>query len=167
MKILIVSDIHGYNTYMAKLINIIETEQPDKIIFLGDINYSRIRDDEVFNKLNNFKDKIIAVRGNCDDENDIDCVKFPIYENYIVIKIDNINWYLTHGHLNYKLPNIENNDILFNGHSHCYELSRNYINPGSLSLPRMHSEHTYIIYQNKKFYLYDLDENLIDELEIS
>ena len=35
MKIMIVSDIHGYNTYMNKFIDIVEKEYPDKIIFLG------------------------------------------------------------------------------------------------------------------------------------
>ena len=166
MKVIIVSDIHGYNTYMAKLVDIVDVEHPDNIIFLGDINYSRIRDDEVVNKLNSWRDKIIAVKGNCDDLNDLECVNFPICENYLVINIDGINWYLTHGHLNYKLPELTDKDILFNGHTHCYELSRNYINPGSLSLPRMHSEHTYIIYQNKSFKLYDLDGNIINELKI-
>lgn len=166
MKILIASDIHGYNTYMAKLIDIVDKEYLDKIIFLGDINYSRIRDDEVFNKLNSLRDKVIAVKGNCDDTNDLECVNFPVCENYLMINVDGINWYLTHGHLNYKLPDMDKNDILLNGHTHCYELSRNYINPGSLSLPRMHSEHTYIIYQNKKFTLYDLDGNIINELKI-
>lgn len=166
MKILIASDIHGYNTYMAKLMDIVDKEYPDKIIFLGDINYSRIRDDEVFNKLNSLRDKIIALKGNCDDTNDLECVNFPVCENYLMINVDGINWYLTHGHLNYKLPDIDKNDILLNGHTHCYDLSRNYINPGSLSLPRMHSEHTYIIYQNKKFTLYDLDGNIINELKI-
>ena len=166
MKILIASDIHGYNTYMAKLIDIVDKEYPDKIIFLGDINYSRIRDDEVFNKLNSLRDKIIAVKGNCDDTNDIEGVNFPVCENYLMIIVDGINWYLTRGHLNYKLPDIDKNDMLLNGHTHCYELSRNYINPGSLSLPRMHSEHTYIIYKNKKFTLYDLGGNIINELKI-
>ena len=166
MKILIASDIHGYNTYMAKLMDIVDKEYPDKIIFLGDINYSRIRDDEVFNKLNSLRDKIIALKGNCEDTNDLECVNFPVCENYLMINVDGINWYLTHGHLNYKLPDMDKNDILLNGHTHCYELSRNYINPGSLSLPRMHSEHTYIIYQNKKFTLYDLDGNIINELKI-
>ena len=166
MKIIIVSDIHGYNTYMSKLIDIIDKEYPNKIIFLGDINYSRIKDDEVFNKLNSLRDKIIAVKGNCDDANDIECVSFPVCNNYLMVNVDGINWYLTHGHLNYKLPDIDKNDILLNGHTHCYELSRNYINPGSLSLPRMHSEHTYIIYQNKKFTLYDLDGNIINELKL-
>lgn len=166
MKVIIVSDIHGYNTYMAKLVDIVDAAHPDKIIFLGDINYSRIRDDEVVNKLNSWRDKIIAVKGNCDDLNDLECVNFPICENYLVINVDGINWYLTHGHLNYKLPELTDKDILFNGHTHCYELSRNYINPGSLSLPRMHSEHTYIIYQNKSFKLYDLDGNIINELKI-
>ena len=166
MKIMIVSDIHGYNTYMSKLVDITEKEYVDKIIFLGDINYSRIRDDEVLNKLNSWRDKIIAVKGNCDDVNDLECVNFPVCENYLVINVDGVNWYLTHGHLNYKLPKLDSNDILFTGHTHCYELSRNYINPGSLSLPRMHSEHTYIIYHNKNFRLYDLDGNVINELKI-
>ena len=113
MKIIITSDIHGYNIYMAKLMDIIDKEYPDKIIFLGDINYSRIRDDEAFNKLNSLRDKIIAVKGNCDDSNDLTCVSFPIHENYFVIEVDGYKWCLTHGHLNYKLPYLSDNYILF------------------------------------------------------
>ena len=166
MKILIVSDIHGYNTYMAKLMNVIDEEQPDKVIFLGDINYSRIRDDEILNKLNSLRDRVIALKGNCDDENDVSCVNFPVIDNYLLFPIDGVNWYLTHGHVNYKLPDLDKDDILITGHSHCYELTRNYINPGSLSLPRGHYEQTYIIYQDKKFTLYDFDGNIIDNMKI-
>ena len=41
-----------------------------------------------------------------------------------------------------------------------------YINPGSISLPRDNTEGSYIIYEDDKFYLYDIDNNLLDCLII-
>ena len=55
------------------------------IIFLGDINYSRIRDDEVLNKLNSWRDKIIAVKGNCDFDNVEDELIFDIEDKNIFL----------------------------------------------------------------------------------
>ena len=165
MRVLIVSDIHGFNSYMEKLLDIIVNTKPDKIVLLGDIKYNYLQTD-ILNKLCLFKDKIIAVKGNCDDKNDIRAVNFPVYEFYYVLKADGFNWYLSHGHVNYKLPELGKNDILINGHTHSYELRYNYINPGSLSLPRNHDERTYILYQNCTFTLYDLDNNIIDFLKI-
>ena len=174
MKYMIASDIHGSAYYCRKVLQALEEEGADRLILLGDLLYHGPRNDlpleyapkQVIPMLNGIKEKLLAVRGNCDDSNDLECINFPVCENYLVIKVDGKNWYLTHGHLNYKLPELGNDDILFNGHTHCYELSKDYINPGSLSLPIMHSEHTYIIYQNKSFKLYDLDGNVINELKI-
>ena len=39
MKYLVVSDIHGVSKYLDKLEEIIEREEPDKIILLGDLFY--------------------------------------------------------------------------------------------------------------------------------
>ena len=73
MRVLIVSDIHGFNSYMEKLLDIIVNTKPDKIVLLGDIKYNYLQTD-ILNKLCLFKDKIIAVKGNCDDKNDIRAV---------------------------------------------------------------------------------------------
>lgn len=174
MKVIIASDIHGSFVYAKKLEEIVKRERPNTLILLGDFLYhgpannlpEEYNPKIVYSILNDMKDLIVAVRGNCDSEVDQNVLEFPMKDDYQVMDIDGIKWYLTHGHLNDTVPSISDNDILFNGHTHRYELSRNYINPGSLSIPRQSNEHTYIIYENKIFTLYDTDGNIIKKLEI-
>lgn len=174
MKIIIASDIHGSSIYAKELENIVKRERPNTLILLGDFLYhgpgNNIPDEYdtgiVYSILNNMKDIIVAVRGNCDSEVDQKVLEFSMRDDYRIIEVDGIKWYLTHGHLNDRLPSISGNDILFNGHTHKYELSRNYINPGSISLPRQSNEHTYIIYENNIFTLYDTDGKIIKKLKV-
>ena len=78
MKLLVVSDIHGSLYYMNKIEEIIEKEKPTGIMLLGDLYYHGPRNpltdeynpSEVANKLNKHKEKILAVKGNCDAEVD-------------------------------------------------------------------------------------------------
>ena len=174
MKILIVSDIHGSLYYTKKLVEIYNKVKPNKIIILGDILYHGPRNNltkdynpkEVIKLLNNLKDKIIAVRGNCDAEVDQMVLDFDISADYKIITVDNHNFYLTHGHINDKLPKIQENDILLTGHNHIYKLEKNHINPGSISLPKKNKEHTLIIYENNKFSLYNENLKILEELTI-
>ena len=101
MKFLIASDIHGSLYYTKKLIDLVEKEQPDKIILLGDLYYHGPRNPlpldynpkEVCNLLNSYKDKIYAVRGNCDSEVDQMISNFKI--NYMIkININGNQFYL-------------------------------------------------------------------------
>ena len=71
MKLLFVSDIHGSYYYAKKAIEAFKQEQCDHIICLGDILYHGPRNPlpkdyspkEVAALLNQYKDKIISVRG--------------------------------------------------------------------------------------------------------
>ena len=174
MKIVIASDIHGSAIHAKKLREVVEREQPEKLVLLGDLLYHGARNDlprgynvkEVYDTLNSMKDIIIAIRGNCDSEVDQMVLKFPMMDDYKTLEVDGITWYLTHGHVNGLLPQIGDNDILFNGHYHVYQLTRNHINPGSIGIPKENPEHTYIIYENGVFSLYDLNGDKIEELII-
>ena len=174
MKIVIASDIHGSSFYAKRLKKVVETEKPDKLVLLGDLLYHGARNglpveydtQVVYGILNSMKEIIVAVRGNCDAEIDQTVLEFPIMADYRTIEVDGITWYLSHGHVNERLPEIGNKDILFNGHFHEYDLSRNHINPGSISIPKMNHEHTYIIYENRVFVLYDADGNKLQQMEI-
>ena len=74
MKLLIASDIHGSAFWCGKLLAAAEKEAPDQLILLGDLLYHGPRNDlpkgyapkEVIPMLSAWKDKILAVRGNCD-----------------------------------------------------------------------------------------------------
>lgn len=173
MKILIISDIHGSLKDMKKMIDLEKIENFDHIIILGDILHYCMYDEspqstEVALLLNQLKTKIIAVRGNCDTESDLDQLDFEVSVNK-VIKIDGYTWHLMHGN-NMEKDLFLNNDVdklLLTGHTHISCLSENNINPGSISKPRGRSTNSYIIYENKKFSLYDLNTHqLINQLKL-
>ena len=95
MKLLIISDIHGSSYYANKILEINDKEKPDKIILLGDLYYHGPRNKltkdyapmEVANILNSLKDKILAVKGNCDAEVDQMISEFKL-ENNLELKIN-------------------------------------------------------------------------------
>ena len=86
MKAVIVSDIHGSYYYAQRLKEIVEKENPDKVILLGDLYYHGPRNDlsqeynpmEVSKILNAMKDKLLVVKGNCDAEVDEMVLSFKI-----------------------------------------------------------------------------------------
>ena len=89
MKWMIASDIHGSAFYCEKMLKAFEREQADKLLLLGDILYhgprinlpERICAQKVIELLNNIKEKILCVRGNCDAEVDQMVLEFPIMQS--------------------------------------------------------------------------------------
>lgn len=165
MKLLIASDIHGSAYYCRKLISAIENEKADRVLLLGDILYHGPRNDlpreyapkEVIALLNPLKNKLLCVRGNCDTEVDQMVLDFPVLADYAVIFAGENLIYATHGHIynENNLPPICNGDILLNGHTHVpkYKVYDNfvYMNPGSVSIPKEQSPHSYMIFENREF----------------
>jgi len=170
MKTMIISDIHGYSKNLKKVLNIFYKENCKRLIILGDLLSPGFDSEEVKTLLNNFKFSLLCMKGNNDGYifSELD---FNIIDGYLNIKLDNNNVYITHGH-RYNRSNIllKDNDILIQGHTHISSMykdnNRFYLNPGSISLPRDNTEGTYIIYEDNKFYLYDLDENLLNYIEV-
>ena len=165
MKFLIASDLHGSKKYCEMLLDRFSEEKADKIIFLGDVLYHGPRNDlpveyapkEVAPMLNRFADKLVCVRGNCDSEVDQMVLDFPILAEYGVLELDGVNVWITHGHKynsDSPLP-FAKGDILLHGHTHvpvnedCGTFR--YMNPGSLSIPKDGSEHSYMIYEKGVF----------------
>ena len=93
MKYLIASDIHGSAYWAERLCAAIESEQPDRIVLLGDLLYHGPRNDlprdyapkRVIPLLNALADRIIAVRGNCDAEVDQMVLDFPVMADYATL----------------------------------------------------------------------------------
>ena len=171
MRLIIASDIHGNVPNTEKLIQAIEKYKPDNIILLGDLLSSYGMDYEIYDRyqvatlLNNYANKIVAVKGNCDSYEDNELFIFNNRENYQDFNIDGIKFILTHGHMYNSLFNEA--EYTLEGHTHYYNLKTNHINPGSIGLPRGGNPPTYILYENKKFYLIDLDTNkIIEEKEL-
>jgi len=180
MKLLIASDIHGSAYYCAQLLARIEEEKPDKILLLGDLLYHGPRNalpedydcPKAYEMLNGLKEKIIAVRGNCDSEVDQMVLTFPIMADYALVQADGILLYATHGHLwNEQFqPPMTEGTVLLNGHTHipaCTPHGRfTYMNPGSVSIPKGGSCHSYMTLEKGVFLWKDLLGNVYKKHQI-
>ena len=165
MKWMIASDIHGSAAYCKELLSAFDREGADRMLLLGDILYHGPRNDlpggyapkEVIALLNERRDSILCVRGNCDTEVDQMVLEFPILADYAILTEKEKMIFATHGHrFNEKtLPPLRKGDILLNGHTHvcaCRE-HENYIymNPGSVSIPKENTPRAYMILDDGVF----------------
>ena len=181
MKLLVASDIHGDLDSAKWIIKAFKNESCDKILLLGDILYHGPRNDlpnsyspkAVISILNEYKEKIIAVRGNCDTEVDQMVLEFPILSDYTCIFDSGLTIYATHGHKYTKdapLP-MCNHDIMLGGHTHIPEIkefNKNnlYINPGSIALPKENNPRTYMVYENRNFTIKTIDGSVFTEIKL-
>lgn len=174
------SDIHGSAVCCEKLLERYEAEKPDKLILLGDLLYHGPRNDlpegyapkRVIAMLNGIKDKLLCVRGNCEAEVDQMVLEFPVMADYMVIYADGRTIYGVHGHHldDTPLP-VCHGDTIISGHTHIYravcENGINYVNTGSVSLPKNGNVKSYVIYENGKFSICDMNGGVLRELTIS
>lgn len=169
MKLVIASDIHGSAAWCSKVMQVVEQHDPDKLVILGDVLYHGPRNplpDEYDPKavaamLNGAKERIVAVRGNCEAEVDQMMLEFPCLADYAWI-IDGANQiYLTHGHLwdPENLPPLPQGATFAYGHFH---VKRNELvdgirlfNPGSAGLPKDGS-HSVGLYEDGVFSFVEL-----------
>lgn len=179
MKLLFISDIHGYYNNLKIIEKQINNQKIDKLIVLGDLYYQgpsynnikQIQSNKVKEFLNNHKEHLICMKGNCDSEVDIKASDFPINEGISYIFIDKLNIYITHGNkYNINKNKLNQKEILIYGHEHIPYIkqigNKTYINVGSISFPRNNNKPTYMIYNNKTFTIYDIETNIIDSIEI-
>ena len=174
MKWMIASDIHGSAKYCRMLLEAQCREKPDKTVLLGDLLYHGPRNDlpkeyapkEVLKLLNQRKNSIFCVRGNCDGEVDQMVLEFPIMADYCILTEGSRLIYATHGHHfnRTQLPPIQPGDILLHGHTHVpawetFGSDNLYLNPGSVSIPKENSRHSYMILEDEAFIWKDLDGN--------
>ncbi|WP_349763352.1 phosphodiesterase [Fusobacterium sp. SYSU M8D902] len=179
MKLFIISDIHGSLYYLEKVMEIFKKGDYDKLVILGDELYHGPRNPlpkdyspkDVIQILNGYKDKIIAVRGNCDSEVDQMVLDYPIMSDYALLYLGEKRVYITHGHIYNKenpLPMSEG-DILLYGHFHIPMIekieNRYFFNPGSISLPKNSSKNSFAILDKETFTIKDLDENIIMDIK--
>ena len=180
MKLMFASDIHGSAYYCRKMLEAFENEKAERLILLGDILYHGPRNDlpkeyapkEVIALLNPMKDKIYAVRGNCEAEVDQMVLNFPVMADYCVILADGKAIYATHGHIynENNLPPLQEGDILIHGHTHVLraEKKESYtlLNPGSVSIPKEGNPPTYAIFENGIFMIKDFDGNIVRSIHL-
>ena len=162
MKVLVISDIHGSSYYAEKIKEIVARENPDKIILLGDLYYHGPRNDltqayapmKVAEILNSLKDKLLVVKGNCDAEVDEMISDFK-FEDHLLLDINGKKIYFTHGHrYNIEVIPYEDFEVLIYGHIHQGFIQEKegylFANPGSISLPKCGTEHSYLILEKDK-----------------
>ena len=95
MKLLIASDIHGDINSADFVLSTFKNEGCDRLLLLGDLLYFGPRNtltesydpQSVIKLLNDNKNIIMAVRGNCDCEVDQMVLDFPILADYILLRI--------------------------------------------------------------------------------
>ena len=174
MRALILSDIHGSALAAKQALTFFEKFNCDKIFLLGDTLYHGPRNPlpaghgpmGVVEALAPYKERIVAVRGNCDAEIDLMMLDFPIENEYAVIEDHGFHLFLSHGHIfmpecfpRDAMESIESTgaaqsieheitarqkpqiDVYLYGHTHIWKLEKNFrdvlmVNPGSTSLPK-------------------------------
>ena len=181
MKWMIASDLHGSAVYCRRMIEAFEREGADRLLLLGDLLYHGPRNDlpegyapkEVIPMLNGMKPKLLCVRGNCDAEVDQMVLDFPILADYAVLPVGQRLVYATHGHVhNLKnLPPLAPGDILLHGHTHIpawteFGEENLYLNPGSLSIPKDGSAHSYMTLEGETFCWKTLEGETYHELSL-
>ena len=95
MKLMIASDIHGSAMYCKNLMEAFDREKAERLLLLGDILYHGPRNDlpeeyapkKVIPMLNDVRDRLFCVRGNCDTEVDQMVLNFPILADYCIIPV--------------------------------------------------------------------------------
>lgn len=175
MNLMIASDIHGSEIYCRKLMEAFDRENPLKLLLLGDLLYHGPRNQlpagynpqETAALLNQKKEAILCVRGNCEAEVDQLLLEFPVLAESCLLFWQGKTILAAHGHHREDAPPpLQKGDILLCGHTHipaCQTQENGviYLNPGSVSIPKENSAHGYLLLTQKEAQWKDLDGNLL------
>ena len=180
MKYMFASDVHGSAFFCRKMLEAYCQSGADRLILLGDLLYHGPRNDlpqeyapkQVIAMLNEYKNEIIAVRGNCEAEVDQMVLEFPVMADYAILVLNGLTFFATHGHLfnQDQMPPLKAGDILVHGHTHLLKAEKvngHYIlNPGSTSIPKGGNPATYAILDEQDFKIFDFDGNVVKEAKL-
>ena len=178
MKVLTISDLHGSLEAATIIKDIIDIHKTDIILCLGDVLYHGPRNDlpkdykpkEVILILNEYKDIIISVRGNCDTEVDQMVLDFPILSELNTFYIGKRKIIASHGHIysQNNLPHLSKGNVFIFGHIHIpiTKKENDYfiLNPGSASLPKENHPKTYGILDENSYKIYTFDHKTYKEI---
>ena len=176
MKWMIASDLHGSAYYCRKMLEAFEREGADRLFLLGDLLYHGPRNDlprdyapkKVIPLLNSLAPKLLCVRGNCDAEVDQMVLEFPVLADYAVLPVGRRLIYATHGHIYHvkNLPPLAPGDVLLHGHTHVpawteFGQGNLYLNPGSVSIPKENSPHSYMTLEGNTMQWKELESSAV------
>ena len=175
-KWMIASDIHGDFDCARRLVEQYRQSGAERLILLGDLLYHGPRNDlpagyapkKVIDLLNELRDELLCVRGNCDTEVDQMVLNFPILADYAILAVDGLTIFATHGH-KYNTttpPPLKKGEILLHGHTHVpaadpFGKDNLYLNPGSVSIPKEGSPKSYLLYENGTFSFCRLEDGAV------
>ena len=170
MKLMIASDLHGSEYYVNHLLRRLDAERPEALLLLGDLLYHGPRNDlprdydtkKTAALLSGISPKPLCIRGNCDGEVDQLVLSFPMLAETGVLFADGYTLFLTHGHhLEEAAKAVAPGDVILYGHTHLPDFSEKdgvyYVNPGSVSIPKENSPHSYLIFDAGKLYWKDVE----------
>lgn len=180
MKFMIASDIHGSACCCREMLAAFDREQAQQLVLLGDLLYHGPRNElpgeynpkAVISMLNERKDQLLCVRGNCEAEVDQMVLMFPVMAEYAFLVLDGYRIFATHGHIHNKeqLPPLKYGDILLHGHTHVPAIENNknywYLNPGSVSIPKENSANSYMTFEKGLVMIKSLDGSIIQKEQI-
>ena len=176
MKWMIASDLHGSAYYCRKMLEAFEREGADRLFLLGDLLYHGPRNDlpredapkAVIPLLTGKKAKLLCGRGNCDAEVDQMVLEFPVLADYAVLPVGQRLIYATHGHIYHvkNLPPLAPGDVLLHGHTHVpawteFGQGNLYLNPGSVSIPKENSPHSYMTLEGNTMQWKELESSAV------
>jgi len=180
MNIMFLADLHGSVYYTNEVLRIFKESAADYLWILGDILYSggwaEPRDynsRETARLLNQNATQIMAVRGNCDCDADINTLSFPAGATYSYIVLGGRRFFLTHGHLHNdsNISYLKKGDVFLYGHTHRIQAENKdgvfVVNPGSISLPKGSSHHSYGLLQNNRILIKSVDGTVLEALDLS
>ncbi|CAK8741897.1 Phosphodiesterase YfcE [Sodalis praecaptivus] len=135
MRLMIASDIHGSLAATRRLLATFDVSGARWLVLLGDfLNHGPrnplpedYRPAEVAAALNAYRQRIIAVRGNCDSEVDEMLLDFPFSAPWQQVLLgETRRLFLTHGHLYHPahLPPLAPGDAFLYGHTHIPQAER-------------------------------------------
>ena len=171
MRILFLSDIHGVPSALEAALASADALGYDKIVLLGDLLYHGPRNGvpnfydpvKVAKILNGLKDRIVAVRGNCDAEVDQMMFEFQMMCDYALVESGEEVFFCTHGHLwnENRIPPVGIGTVLAHGHTHVPELKElkcglKVFNPGSVALPKGGSSRSFGYFDGRELRHYTI-----------
>lgn len=172
MRAVFFSDIHGVAETVERLFAHVDLLRAERLILLGDAlcpgltNAVSERYDppRTAKLLNARRQDILAVRGNCDTEEDQRMLDFPILTDHVELTLGARRFFLTHGHRwnVFNPPPVSDGTVLAHGHTHIPALGEVdgiiVFNPGSVTLPKGGFPRSFGFFDGEKLSVRRLDD---------
>ncbi|EEX35316.1 MULTISPECIES: phosphodiesterase [Vibrio] len=181
MKLFFASDLHGSLPATEKVLAQFDQSGAETIVLLGDILNHGPRNPvpegynppAVAERLNQYAQKIIAVRGNCDSEVDQMLLSFPMMMDYAWVLLESGHrLFVTHGHLynTDKRPPLKRGDVITHGHTHVpaaqWQGEQVIFNPGSVTFPRNGFEPSFGVYEEGELKVVTFDNQVLASIQL-